>query len=92
VESLLARGADADLNEADAHVQRLADPVQADSGFAMGEIWLVRSQALLARARRDEAAYRDYRDRYRAMARAGLRGPHEVGRGDDMTAGGDSES
>ena len=67
VESLLARGADADL-KADAHVQRLADPVQADSGFAMGEIWLVRSQALLAHAHGDDTAYQDFRDRYRAMA------------------------
>jgi adenylate cyclase len=32
------------------------------------EIWLLRLRALLARARGDEAAYRDYRDRYRAMA------------------------
>jgi adenylate cyclase len=32
------------------------------------EIWLLRLRALLARARGDEAAYRDYRDRYRVMA------------------------
>jgi hypothetical protein len=32
------------------------------------EIWLLRLRALLAQARADEAAYRDYRDRYRAMA------------------------
>jgi adenylate cyclase len=32
------------------------------------EIWLLRLRALLARASGDEAAYRDYRDRYRAMA------------------------
>jgi adenylate cyclase len=32
------------------------------------EIWLLRLRALLARAEGDEASYRDYRDRYRAMA------------------------
>jgi hypothetical protein len=32
------------------------------------DIWLRRLRALLARARGDEAAYRDYRDHYRAMA------------------------
>ena len=68
VESLLARGADADIDEADAQVQRLACAAQADSGLAIREIWLLRSRALLARAHGDEAAYRDYRDRYRAMA------------------------
>ena len=34
------------------------------------EIWLLRMRAMLARARGDEAAYRDYRDRYRDMARS----------------------
>jgi hypothetical protein len=33
-----------------------------------GDIWLLRLQALLARARGDDTGYRDYRDRYRAMA------------------------
>lgn len=32
------------------------------------DIWLLRLRALLARARGDDAAYRDYQDRYRAMA------------------------
>ena len=31
-------------------------------------IWLLRLRALLAQAHGDDAAYRDYRDRYRAMA------------------------
>ena len=39
-----------------------------DDGFVIREIWLLRLHALLARAQGDEAAYRDYRDRYRAMA------------------------
>jgi hypothetical protein len=35
----------------------------------MREIWLLRLRELLARALGDEPAYRDYRDRYRAMAK-----------------------
>ena len=46
---------------------RLAD-APADDGLVIREIWLLRLRALLARARGDEDAYRDYRDRYRAMA------------------------
>ena len=38
-------------------------------GLVIREIWLLRLRALLvARARGDETAYRDNRDRYRAMA------------------------
>jgi hypothetical protein len=33
------------------------------------EIWLLRLRALLARANGDDTAHRDYRDRYRDMAR-----------------------
>jgi hypothetical protein len=33
------------------------------------EIWLLRFRALLARAHADETRYREYRDRYRDMAR-----------------------
>jgi hypothetical protein len=40
----------------------------ADDGSAMREITLLRLRALLSRARGDDIAYRDYRDRYRAMA------------------------
>jgi adenylate cyclase len=32
------------------------------------EVWLLRLRALLARANGDEESYRDYRDRYRALA------------------------
>ena len=39
-----------------------------DTGFVLQETWPLRMSALLARAEGDEAAYRDYRDRYRAMA------------------------
>jgi adenylate cyclase len=67
VESLLRRGADADLQEAHAAVDRLA-AVPTDHRFVLHEIWLQRLRALLARAHGDEAAYREYRDRYRDMA------------------------
>ena len=67
VETLLDRGADSDVAEAEAAIERLA-AAPADEGLVMRDIWLLRLRALLARARGDEAAYRDYRDRYRAMA------------------------
>ena len=35
----------------------------------MREIWLLRLRALLARVHCDDTAYRDYRDRYRDMAK-----------------------
>ncbi len=66
VESLLRRGSDTDLLEAEAAIERLA-AVPTDPGFVLNEIPLLRLRALLARARGDEDAYRDYRDRYRAM-------------------------
>jgi adenylate cyclase len=74
VEALLRRGADGDLQEAQAEVDRLAavptDPgfVPTDPGFVLHEVPLLRLRALLARAHGDEAAYRDNRDRHRDMA------------------------
>ena len=68
VETLLDRGADGDVAEAEAAVTRLAD-TPADDGLVIREIWLLRLRALLARAHGDDTAYRDYRDRYRDMAR-----------------------
>ena len=67
VESLLRRGSDTDVQEAAAAIERLA-AVPTDHGFVLNEIPLLRLRALLARAHGDEAGYRDYRDRYRAMA------------------------
>ena len=67
VESLLGRGTDTDIHEAQGAIDRLA-AVPTDPGFVLHEITLLRLRALLARARGDENAYRDYRDRYRAMA------------------------
>jgi len=67
VETLLERGAEGDLAEAQEAVDRLAN-LSAHQSSAMIEITLLRLRALLARASGDDNAYRDYRDRYRAMA------------------------
>jgi hypothetical protein len=67
VETLLERGANGDVIDAEAAIERLA-PAPADEGLVIRDIWLLRLRALLARAQGDDARYRDYRDRYRAMA------------------------
>jgi class 3 adenylate cyclase len=67
VETLLDRGADGDLVDAEAAIERLA-AAPADEGLAIREIWVLRSRTLLARARGDMVAYVDLRDRYRDMA------------------------
>jgi hypothetical protein len=67
VETLLDRRADVDLAEAEAAITRLA-AAPTDDGLVIREVWLLRLHALLARAHADDTAYRDYRDRYRAMA------------------------
>ncbi|OBI46185.1 AAA family ATPase, partial [Mycobacterium sp. E796] len=68
VETLLDRGDDGDVAEAEAAIERLA-AAQADDRLVMRDIWLLRLRALSARTRGDEAAYRDRRDRYRDMAK-----------------------
>jgi class 3 adenylate cyclase len=68
VETLLDRGAEADVAEAEAAIERLA-AAPAEEGLVMRDIWLLRLRALLARARGDDVAYRDFRDRHRDMAR-----------------------
>jgi hypothetical protein len=68
VETLLDRGADGDVAEADAAIERLATAA-TDDGLAVRDIELLRLRALLAGARGDAAAYTDFRDRYRDMAR-----------------------
>jgi adenylate cyclase len=68
VEALLRRGADTDLEEAQAAIDRLAT-VPTEPGFVLHDIFLLRLRALLARTRGDEATYRDFRDRYRDMAK-----------------------
>jgi hypothetical protein len=67
-ETLLDRAADGDVAEAEAAIERLA-AAPDDEGLVIREIWLLRLRALLARAQGDEARYREYRDRYRDMAR-----------------------
>jgi class 3 adenylate cyclase len=68
VETLLDRGAESDLTEAEAAIERLA-AAPADEGLALRDIWLMRMRSLLAQARVDATAYTDFRDRYRDMAR-----------------------
>jgi hypothetical protein len=55
------------VREAEAAIERLA-AVQVLDGLAIQDVTLLELRTLLARAKGDEAAYRDYRDRYRAMA------------------------
>ena len=68
VRALLERGADGDVCEAEAAIQRLAS-APSDDGLVARDISLLQLRALLARARGDEAAYADFRDRYRDMAK-----------------------
>jgi class 3 adenylate cyclase len=67
VETLLDRGGQRDVVEAEAAIERLA-AAPADEGLVIREIWLLRLRALLARAHGDTAAYADFRDRYRDIA------------------------
>jgi adenylate cyclase len=67
VGTLLDRGADGDVADAEAAIERLA-VAPADDGLVIRDIWLLRLRTLLSRARGDETGYRDHRDRYRAMA------------------------
>jgi class 3 adenylate cyclase len=69
VETLLDRRADGDVTEAVAAIERLA-AAPADDGLVMREIWLLRLHAQLARAHGDAAAYSQFRDRYRDMAKS----------------------
>jgi hypothetical protein len=74
VETLLNRGAEHDVGEAQAAIERLA-AAPADDGLAIRDIWLLRLRALLARAHGDDVAYRDLVSRYRALAESlGLEG------------------
>jgi hypothetical protein len=68
VETLLDRASESDVAEAEAAIERLA-VAPADKGLAIREIWLLRLRALLARAHGDAAAYAQFRDRYRDMAK-----------------------
>ena len=68
VETLLDRGAESDVVEAEAAIERLA-ATPGDEGLAVRDIWLLRLRTLLARTHGDAAAYTHFRDRYRDMAR-----------------------
>jgi len=68
VETLLDRGANGDIAEAESAINRLA-ATSADDGLAIRDILLLRLRALVARAHGDAAAYVYLRDRYRDMAR-----------------------
>jgi hypothetical protein len=68
VETLLDRGADGDVAEAEAAIERLA-AAPAEEGLVIREIWLLRLRALLARAHGDATAYADLRDRYHDIAK-----------------------
>jgi adenylate cyclase len=67
VELLLARGTDDDLTEAGIAIDRLAETL-AGCEWATRDVVMLRLRALVAQARGDESTYRDFRDRYRAMA------------------------
>ena len=66
-QTLLDRGADGDVAEAEAAIERLA-VAPADEDRVIRDIWLLRLRALLARAHGDAGAYTKFRDRYRDMA------------------------
>jgi adenylate cyclase len=66
VEALLRRCADTDLQDAQAAIDRLT-AVPTEPGYITHDFWPLRLRALLARVQGDDAKYRDYRDRYRAM-------------------------
>ena len=68
VEALSQRGTAADLQEAQHEVDRLA-AVPTDPAFVLHDVRSRRRmRALLAQARGDAIAYRDFADRYRALA------------------------
>jgi hypothetical protein len=67
VETLIARGGEADLQEAQTAIERLA---AAPFDIVDREIWVLRLRALLADAHGDEAAHRDLVKQYDAMARS----------------------
>jgi hypothetical protein len=87
VETLLERGAEGDLAEAQEAIGRLAN-LCADQGWAMLEITLLRLRALLAQARGDDVAYQYLVQRYRAMAESlGFEG--HIAWAEAMIAGGE---
>ena len=83
VETLLDRGAEGDLAEAQEAIDRLAN-LRADQDLAMRDITLLRLRTLLARARGDDSAYRGLGESLSHDGEiAWLRRAHRLGRGDD---------
>ena len=75
VEKLLVRSGDGDIGAAEAAVDRLAAALPHAGGTVTASV-VLRLRALLARAHGDQTGYRDYRDRYRAVAKdLGFDGP-----------------
>jgi len=74
VEALLNRGQDNDVDEAQTAVDNLA-ATPTEPGYLYHELPVLRLNALIAKARGDMDRYRDFRDRYRALAEsAGFEG------------------
>jgi hypothetical protein len=69
VETLLERGTESDVVEAEAAIERLA-AATTDDDTTLRDIWLLRLRALLARARGEGVKYLDFLNRYRNMARS----------------------
>jgi adenylate cyclase len=69
VETLLDRCGDGDREDGRAAIDTLV-ALPTDPELVLNEITLLRLTVLLARVHGDETAYRDYRDRYRAMAKS----------------------
>ncbi|CDO21840.1 membrane-anchored adenylyl cyclase [Mycolicibacterium mageritense DSM 44476 = CIP 104973] len=69
VETLLDRGTESDMLEAEAAIDRLS-ATPADQGLVLRDVWLLRMRALLARAHGDEVTYLDLVNRYGALARS----------------------
>ncbi|MEB3068657.1 ATP-binding protein [[Mycobacterium] vasticus] len=67
VQRLLDRASPGDCHEAEAILDRFAEAAKV-AELGLHEAWLLRGQALLARARGDDATYRECVDRYRAKA------------------------
>jgi hypothetical protein len=68
VETLLDRGAESDVVEAQAAIERLV--AAPGDGTCVRDIWLLRLRALVARAHNDHASYRGLVDRYHTMAKS----------------------
>lgn len=67
VETLLERGTEQDLADAEAAIDGLLHPA-FDQVFASRDIIVTRLRTLLARTRGDLESYRELKDRYRSMA------------------------